>query len=165
MLAKVATVPTYPDPSFFAAFILSYNTTYGFNRPLTDYFNQPYAGEIPQLLDGSKNSTQINSQLTTTLSMLFNPTFYSNLSNPTGEIAFKAKVAANSFPNWYPKSLTRLYHGTADQDVFFETSQSTYTKFIAAGATKLTFIPIPNGTHATSIGPMMLDVLPWFKSL
>ncbi|MDB5009380.1 MAG: putative Lipoprotein, partial [Mucilaginibacter sp.] len=55
MLAKVATVPTYPDPSFFAAFILSYNTTYGFNRPLTDYFNQPYAGEIPQLLDGSKN--------------------------------------------------------------------------------------------------------------
>jgi hypothetical protein len=58
-----------------------------------------------------------------------------------------------------------MYHGTADEAVFFQTSQTTYSRFIAAGSTQLTFIPIPGGTHGTSVIPMMLDVLPWFESL
>jgi alpha-beta hydrolase superfamily lysophospholipase len=165
MLAKIATVPTYADPSFLALFIQGYNTTYKYNRPLTDYFSEPYASAIPQLLDGSKNRDQVNSQLTMAPSSLFNTTFYNNLLNPAAETAFKAQVAANSFPMWYPKSPTRMYHGTADEDVFFETSQSTYDKFKAAGATNVTLTPIPNGTHKTSVAPMMLDALPWMKSL
>ncbi len=165
MLAKVATATTYSDPSFFALFMQNYNSLYGFNRPLTDYFKEPYASKIPQLLNGTKNSDQINAELTLSLPALFSTTFFANLANPAAEAAFKAKVAANSFPNWYPKSATRLYHGTADENVYFETSQSTAARFVAAGSTKLTLIPIPGGTHATSIIPMMGDALPWFKSL
>ncbi len=165
MLAKVGTVPTYVDPSFFALFIQAYNTTYNYNRPLTDFFNPPYAAGIPALLDGSKNSTQIDSALTTSLTKLFNPTFYSSLTTAAAEPVFKAQVAANSFPGWHPVSPTRLYHGTADADVFFETSQTTYAKFIAAGSANLTLIPVPGGTHATSVAPMMVDALSWFKTL
>lgn len=164
MLAQVGTTTIYPDPSFFALFMQAYNTTYNYNRPLTDYFSPTYAAAIPGLLDGSKNSDQINSALTTTLPSLFSTSFYSSLTNPTAEPVFKAQVAANSFPNWHPKSPTRMYHGTADEDVFFSTSQTTYAKFIAAGSTSLTLIPIPNGTHETSVTPMMGDALPWFKS-
>ena len=165
MLAKVATVPNYPDPSFFALFMTGYNSVYGFNRPLTDFFRAEYAAKIPQLLDGSKNSDQINAQLAYSPAALFTPAFYASLTNATAETAFKAKVAANSFPNWYPKSATRLYHGTADENVYFETSQSALAKFIAAGATKVTLSPIPGGTHATTIPYMMGDALPWFKTL
>lgn len=165
MLAKVATATTYPDPSFFALFMQNYNSLYAFNRPLTDFFKEPYASKINQLLDGSKNGDAINTQLSTSLSALFNSTFFANLANPAAETAFKAKVAANSFPNWFPKSSTRLYHGTADENVYVETSQTTAARFTAAGSTKLTLIPIPGGTHATSILPMMGDALPWFKSL
>lgn len=164
MLAKVATVTTYPDPSFFALFMQAYNTTYNYNRPLSDFFTQPSATNIPSLLDGSKTSDQINAALPATLPALFNPTFYAALSNPTAETTFKAQVAANSFPNWFPVSPTRLYHGTADQNVYFETSQSAYNKFKAAGSSQLTLIPIPNGTHETSVTPMMGDALQWFKS-
>ncbi|MBL4675590.1 MAG: prolyl oligopeptidase family serine peptidase [Mucilaginibacter sp.] len=165
MLAKVAKAPSYVDPSFFGLFIQGYNSTYDFNRPLTDFFQSTYASTLPQLLDGSKTSDQVNAGLTTDLSAFFNPAFYQNLLNPSAETAFKTKVAENSFPNWYPQGKTRLYHGTADQDVFFETSQSTYTKFITAGSKQLEFIPIPNGTHETSVAPMMLNALPWFISL
>jgi pimeloyl-ACP methyl ester carboxylesterase len=165
MLARIATAPTYPDPSFFGLFIRSYNTTYGFNRPLTDYFMSAYAAKIPSLLDGTKTNAQINAELTTSPAALLNTTFYNNLANPTGEIAFKAKVALNSFPDWYPVSPTRMYHGTADEAVFFETSQTTYNKFIAAGSKQLTLTPIPGGTHETSVAPMMADALPWLKSL
>ena len=165
LFGKVATISTYNNPSYLALFVQAYNTTYNYNRPLTDFFAPTYAAKIPQLLDGSKNGTQINAELSKSPSLLFNSTFYGSLTIPTAEAAFKANVAANSFPNWYPASATRLYHGTADQDVFFETSQSTYTRFLAAGATKLTLTPIPGGTHETSVGPMMLDALTWFKTL
>ncbi len=165
MLAKIGTATTYPSPSFFSIFIQSYNSLYGFNRPLTDYFNATYAAKINNLLDGSKNGTQINNELTTNLTGtngLFNPTFFAALNNASAETAFKAKVAANSFPNWAPKSQTRLYHGTADADVFYETTQSTYNRFIAAGSTNVTLKPITGGTHATSVVPMISDALPWF---
>jgi pimeloyl-ACP methyl ester carboxylesterase len=165
MVAKVATVTTYPDPSFFALFIRSYNITYGFNRSYTDYFMPAYAAKIPSLLDGTKTNAQINLELNNSPTALLNTAFYNSLTSPTGETAFKAKIALNSFPNWYPVSPTRMYHGTADEAVFFETSQTTYNKFIAAGSKQLTLTPIPGGTHETSVGPMMLDALPWLKSL
>lgn len=165
MLAKVAAVPSYATPSFLALFIQSYNTTYGFNRPLTDFFMPVYAAKVPALLDGSKNGDQINLELSTSPSALFSTAFYSSLTNPAAETTLKAKIALNSFPNWYPVSPTRMYHGTADEAVFFETSQTTYTKFISAGSKQLTLTPILGGTHATSVGPMILDALPWMKGL
>jgi len=164
-LTALALTKTYPDPSLLALLINSYNVTYSWNRPLSDFFAAPYASAIPQLLNGSSSEIQINSALSTSTATLFNPTFYSNLSNPSGELVLKAQLSANSFPNWYPKSPTRLYHGTADEDVPFQTSQSTYTRFIAAGSTALTLTSIPNGTHETSIQTMFLDALPWMQSL
>lgn len=164
MLGLVATKTSYPDPSFFAIFMQNYNSLYGFNRPLTDFFSTTYAGKINTLLDGSKNSAAINAELTNNLSSLFNPTFFANLSNANAETAFKAKVAANSFPNWYPKSATRLYHGTADENVYIQTSQSILARFVADGATKITLKTFESGTHASSIIPMMADALPWFQT-
>lgn len=165
MLQKVGTLKTYPDPSFFALFVQGYNTTYGYKRPLTNFFKEPYADEIPGLLNGTKNSTQINAALTTSVTSLLNADFYCALTTPGEETVFKAQVAANSFPNWFPISPTRLYHGTADEDVFFETSQTTYLRFLAEGAQNVTFIPIPGGTHETSVEPMMLNVIAWFSAL
>lgn len=164
MLATLSAATTYNDPALLALFIRSYNTTYKWNRPLTDFFQQPYASKIPQLLDGAQTGTQIDQALTNTPSQLFNPVFYKSINDPSAEAVFKAKVAENSFPGWYPAAATRLYHGTADADVPFITSQATYNKFMAAGAANLTFIPIQGGTHSTSVGPMLQDATTWFGS-
>lgn len=165
ILSGLITLKTYPDPSFLALTLNAYNTTYDWNRPLTDFFNQPYASAIPQLLDGNHTYSQIIAGLTSSPTALFNPVFYSNVLNPAGEATFKAALAANSFPNWYPKSLTRMYHGTADVLVPYQISQLTYNMFIADGSTKLTLIPIPNGTHETSAAAMTLDAVQWFQTL
>ena len=58
-----------------------------------------------------------------------------------------------------------LYHGTADEAVFFETSLVTFNRFQAAGATNVECFPIPGGTHGTSIEPMMLNAFTWVQSL
>jgi len=165
MLTGVATRPVYNSPSLLAFIVQAYNTTYDWKRPLTDFFSEPYAGRLPTLFAGTTDIDDINSQLTNSPATLFNPTFYANLRNPTGETVLKQALIQNSFLNWVPKSPTRLYHGTADETVFFETSETTFNRFKAAGATNVEFIPIEGGTHQTSIEPMIGNALPWIKSL
>ncbi|RZL06788.1 MAG: hypothetical protein EOO62_18210 [Hymenobacter sp.] len=165
MLSGIATVPSYATPSFLALLLNGYNTTYGWNRPLTDFFQAPYAARIPALLDGTKDRLAIESQLTTSIASLFTPTFYTALGSASGELVLKQQLADNSFGGWVPRSPTRLYHGTADESVFYQTSATTFARFQAAGATNVAFIPIPGGMHQTSILPMMADALPWLQSL
>lgn len=165
MLSGIVASNTYASPSYLALLVRGYDSTYSWNRPLSDIFKQPYADKIPSLLNGSLNQAQVNAQLTTFIPGLLNPTFYANLQNPAGEIALKQQLAANSFLNWAPKSPTRLYHGTADEAVFYQTSQSTYNRFKAAGANNVEFYTIANGTHESSVQPMMANALPWIQSL
>jgi pimeloyl-ACP methyl ester carboxylesterase len=165
MLSGIAATTTYPAPSFLASLIRAYDSTYGWNRPFSDFFRQPYADKIPTLLNGSKSGGEIDSELPSSLTTLFNPVFYANLQNPAGETALKQKLEANSFLNWVPKSPTRLYHGTADKIVFYQTTVATFNRFKAAGATNVELIPIQNGTHDTSVEPMILNALPWIQSL
>ncbi len=165
MLSTIATTPIYAEPSYLAFILQSYNTTYDWKRPYTDFFQEPYAGRIPTLLNGTKSQSEINAGLTTSTAALFNPTFLANLQNPTAEPVLKQAIQNNSFLNWVPKSPTRLYHGTADVTVFYQTTVTTYNRFKAAGATNVEFIPIPNGNHQTSIDPMLSNALAWFQSL
>ncbi len=165
MLSAISTSSTYENPAYLALILQSYNTTYSWKRPYSDFFKEPYASKIPALLDGSKNQAEVNSELTTSTSALFNPTFYANLTVPTAETTLKQALTNNSFLTWVPKSPTRLYHGTDDEAVFYSTTVSTYNRFKAAGASNVEFITIPNGTHTSSIEPMMLNALPWMLSL
>ncbi|GAB2475835.1 hypothetical protein GCM10011375_22530 [Hymenobacter qilianensis] len=165
MLTGIATTPTYVNPAFLALFLQGYNTTYAWNRPLTDFFRAPYAAKIPALLDGTKTREEINAELTTSPATLFTPAFYAGLNAPTGEVVLRQQLVANSFFGWAPQRPTRLYHGTNDESVFFATSVSTFAQFQAAGAPNVAFFPIPGGTHQTSIGPMMANALPWLQSL
>lgn len=165
MLSAITTTTSYNNPSYLALILQSYNTTYSWNRPYTDFYQAQYASKFPALLDGSKSGADINAALTTSPTALFTPAFFDNLKSATGEPVLKQALVTNSFGSWYPKSPTRLYHGTADVTVFYQTSVTTFNQFKAAGATRVEFFPIPNGDHGTSIQPMMLDVLPWIKGL
>jgi pimeloyl-ACP methyl ester carboxylesterase len=165
MLNGVAAVQSYATPSYLALILYGYNATYGWNRPMSDFFQAPYAARIPVLLDGTKTRTDIEPQLTTSPVALFSPTFYAALGTSSGEPVLRQKLTDNSFGGWAPRSPTRLYHGTADESVFYQTSVSTLASFQAAGATSVTLTSIPGGTHQTSITPMMADALPWLQSL
>ncbi len=164
MLAAVTSGQPYGNPSYLAFVLQSYNTTYNWNRPLTDFFREPYASRIPELFNGTSGGSIINNSLAKNPADLFNPTFYANLKKPEGEQVLKQALVDNSFLNWVPKSPTRLYHGTADQSVFFNTSQTVYDRFKVAGAPDVTLIPIPGGTHSSSLEPMVLSVIPWIQS-
>src|SRR6266850_154083 len=59
---------TYDEPFYIAYVAMAYKTQYDtWTKPLSDFFNEPYASRIPGLFDGSKNGTQINGELTTSI--------------------------------------------------------------------------------------------------
>jgi len=164
MLELIAEAKTYSNPALLAFIVQAYNTTYNWHRPLTDFFQEPYAAKIPGLLDGSKSVDAINSELPDSTAKLFNTNFFASLQDPGKETDLRQALENNSFLNWVPESPTRLYHGTADETISYQISEATYNRFKAAGATNVTLLPIPGGTHQTSIEPMMGDVVPWFAS-
>lgn len=164
MLGAVTSGQAYGNPSYLAFVLQSYNYTYNWNRPLTDFFQESYASRIPQLFNGTSGAGTINNSLAKKPAELFTPAFYASLKNPAGEPLLKQALVDNSFLNWVPQSPTRLYHGTADESVFFQTSQTVFDRFKAAGATQVELIPIPGGTHSSSLEPMVLSVISWIQS-
>lgn len=165
ILAGMSNSGTYKDPAYLAILLNGYNMTLGWNRPFTDFFKEPYADRMPALLDGTKGPDVINAQLTTNLSGLLNADFYAGLKDVNGEKILKVALTANSFGGWAPKVPTRLYHGTADETVPYQSTLSAFAGFNAAQATDVALMPVAGGTHESAVLPMVLSALPWFQSL
>ena len=164
LLGLVTSGQPYYFPASFAFLLQAYNETNGWNRPLTDFFQEPYASEIPALFNGVNNGNTINEQLPIDPKKLFNPTFYEGLKDDGKEQQLKQALQANSFTDWAPQSPTRLYHGKADIIIPYQNSKQTYDRFVSAGAKQLQLIPIENGTHEDSYEPMLESALPWLKT-
>ncbi|WP_227006253.1 lipase family protein [Rufibacter latericius] len=164
MLSRVISGQSYDYPANLAFILQAYNKTYNWNRPLTDFFQEPYATRIQELIDGTRTSSSINSALAKDPAKLFNPTFLAGLRGD-GEVALKQALKNNSLKTFVPKSPTRLYHGTADTMVPFVNSQVTYDAMKAAGASDVKFIPVKGGTHFSSLEPMIKDLIPWFEGI
>jgi len=114
-------------------------------------------------MDGAHDNVYINTRLTSNLSLLFNPEFYRNLTG-TGEMELKKALFINSLSDWKPLTPLHLYHGTKDEVIPYNNSRTTYLTFLENKTQYTEFISIPEGTHASSIQPMIDSVLPWFDT-
>jgi len=152
---------TYDDPSYIAYIIRAYQVTYDFADVLTDFFKQPYADRIPNLFDGSKGTSEINSQLTTNLSDLLQEGLYENLNSDPEYSYIKNAFVENTLTDWTPVAKMYMYHGDSDVTVPYQNSVDTYDKLIANGTStsSLTFITL-TGDHASAVQPYILDLLP-----
>ncbi|GAB3826769.1 alpha/beta fold hydrolase [Pontibacter rugosus] len=163
MLGGIKSGQTYTYPAYLAYILQAYNKTNGWNRPLKELFQEPYASKLPALFDGVKNGGAINRELSTDPKKLFNTTFFTDLQDTNKELVLKQALKDNSFLDWVPQSPTRLYHGTTDNIVPFQNSKTTYDRFIAQGAKNLEFIPIQGQGHGSAFGPMLQSLAPWLQ--
>lgn len=152
---------TYDDPSYIAYIIRAYQLTYDFPDVLTDFFQQPYADRIPGLFDGSKGTSEINSQLTSTLADLLTEELYENLNSDPEYAYIKDAFIENSLTDWTPSAKMYMYHGESDVTVPYQNSVDTYDQLIANGASSsnLTFITL-TGDHGSAIQPYIMDFVP-----
>jgi pimeloyl-ACP methyl ester carboxylesterase len=140
---------------------MSYNKTYDWKRPLTDFFRPKYADVLDKYMNGEYEGGYINARLTTETASLFNTDFYTNLKQQGEEIALKEAVHRNSVTGWKTKIPVRLYHGTKDEIIPVKNSEVTFKSFKDAGADSVELILIPGGTHGSSFMPMLDSFIPW----
>ena len=120
----------------------AFNHVYpGLQRPLTYYFNEPWATMIEQ--EGVFAEVENNP------SMLLTESFRQGVLGQTDQ-AFLQVLADNDVYNWRPLKPLQLYHGTADEHVPFLNSQTAYDSMRSMQAASVSLIPVQNGTHLST---------------
>jgi pimeloyl-ACP methyl ester carboxylesterase len=135
--------------------LLTYDRLYGFNRPISDYFVEPFASDI-----------KINKQNVTiskSFDEILNPSFVAGLKNKT-ESKWLEAIKDNDITEWKSKVPTRLYHGDADTFVPFFNSESALKGMTAKGSSQVKLEKIVGGTHGSSIQFFLLGTLDLFNT-
>ena len=135
--------------------LLTYDRLYGFNRPITDYFIEPYASDI-------KINKQ-NVSIGKSFDEILNPSFVSGLKNKT-ETKWLEAIKDNDITEWKSKVPTRLYHGDADTFVPFFNSESAQKGMTSKGSSQVTLERISGGTHGSSVQFFLLGTLDLFNT-
>jgi alpha-beta hydrolase superfamily lysophospholipase len=127
----------------------TYNRVYSINRPLTYYYNPPYAAQL-QANPFSPVPDRANE--------LFTTGFRAGILNKT-DAQLAAAFRANDLHDWKPKAPLALFHGTADDYVPYFNSEDAYRAMRARGATQVSLHPIQGGNHFTSVAQYTLEAL------
>lgn len=158
---------TYPMPYFLGYIFNSYKNLEDITTPLTDVFQEPYAGKILTLYDGSKSGADINLELTSTVADLFTADYIANFKTDAKYASVRSSLEKNSIEAWNITTPTRLYHGTSDNFVTPLVTANIYTDFLTAGVSpsEILSFPLPGMDHQDAIIPMGLASIEWFIEL
>jgi pimeloyl-ACP methyl ester carboxylesterase len=127
----------------------TYNRVYNINRPLTTYFQEPWASKL-QANPLAKVPEQPK--------QLFAEPFRAGILNKTDQ-PMTAAFRDNDIYDWRPRAPLALFHGTNDDYVPFFNSEDAYKAMRARGATQVELHPITGGNHFSSVPQYTLEAL------
>lgn len=158
---------TYPGPVYLPYFIYSQQTLGMLTDPLDKYFKLPYAGKIPVLFDGSYSNDEVNAELTDQIADLVTDALRLNFETGQDFSKLRERLAENSIIAWNTDTKIHLYHGTADQNVPPEQSQSLYQNFMIAGADPYTveYFGLFDKDHGSGVMPWGIATINWLNGL
>ncbi|WP_026261922.1 alpha/beta hydrolase family protein [Spirosoma panaciterrae] len=136
--------------------LLTYDRIYGLNRPMSYYFKEPYATQVA--------ASGKNASISVSLNQAFTESFKQAVNDGTDK-AFLAAVQDNDIHDWRPRTRTQLYHGDADEIVFYLNSKNAYDAMQKRGATNVELITMPGATHATGVIPFITGTYSFFGSI
>jgi pimeloyl-ACP methyl ester carboxylesterase len=157
---------SYPMPVFLGYIANAYTTYNLYSNPLSDIFNDPYAGLIPGLYDGLHNSEQINNQLITSISGLFTEGYMSGFASDQKYYGVRNALAENSIMAWNTNVPILFLHGTADNYVMPFLSENMHQLMINEGASPLSciYVTMEGLDHSQAAVPAMLAGYEFFKT-
>jgi hypothetical protein len=131
----------------------TYNRVYKINRKWTDYVKEPFA---TQLTNVGVLQTSVNQSL----NLVFTDGFKNGITNKS-DATFLNAVKDNDIFDWKPRTPLRLYHGDADNTVFFSNSQTAFDAMKARGAS-VELIRLQGKDHGTALTDFLLGTFQWF---
>jgi hypothetical protein len=153
---------TYDQPFYIAYVANAYKNYYGWeNEAFSDFFNEPYAGRIPGLFNGTLTGSQVNAQLTNSIDQLLTADIRANIDADTRYDYITTALEENSLLDWTPTKPVYMYHGNLDFTVPYQNSVDTHAQFIANGASPqiVTFTALPFATHSTGVIPYLNEFI------
>ena len=155
---------SYSNPSYLAYVALAWQSVYGnLYNDLSDWFQEPYASQLPELLNGENSSGDINAVLPALTEELAQPGLFDVLLDPEGP--FMAAAADNDVYDWAPAATTRLYYCTEDEQVFFENALVAEAWMTNLGAPSVTAVDLGAFDHGTCAGFAIFGAALWFQDL
>ncbi len=133
----------------------TYNQIYGLNRPYSYFFNEPYSSIIKE--GGVFANTQLNPHT------LFSDNFRAGIIEGTDTELIDI-LADNDRYNWKPQSPLQLYHGTADDFVFYFNSETAHEAMVANGAAHVELVAVEGGDHVSTLFSYLTGTLLFFSS-
>ena len=148
---------TYPMPSYLGYIVNAYSRYHQFTNAVTDILNEPYAGRLASLYNGTLTTDQINSQLTTSIPGLLKAEFLSGFVSSSSYSSVRDALMNNSITAWNTAKPLLLVHGESDTYVSVTSTETMYDAMINAGtsATTCKKLLFPGLDHGQGIVPCM----------
>jgi pimeloyl-ACP methyl ester carboxylesterase len=167
LLQDMVNATSYPMPVYLGYILNAYSRYNLFTNPVSDIFNEPYASRLSTLYNGTLTSSQINSQLTSSISGLITSDFLSGFASAPKFSSVRNALVNNSIGAWRTQKPLFFLHGGSDIQVNPTASVNMYNAMINAGtATDICKIKIiANLDHDTALLPCMTEGILFIKSL
>lgn len=167
MSAYVLSLETFPGPLYLPFFIYSQKVYGNIPQPLTSFFKEPYASDIPELFGGEYSNDEVNEGLTETMADFITGDMLAHFESGATFSDLRETLAENSLSGWNTLSLLNIYHGTGDMNVPPQQSEELYAAFISSGASadRVQYYELEDLTHGTALMPWGIKTMNWFNTL
>jgi pimeloyl-ACP methyl ester carboxylesterase len=165
--AYVLEIESFPGPLYFPYYIYAHQAIGNITAPLSAFFQEPYAGNIPGLFDGLHSNDEINGALTETIADLLTPEMLDNFATASTFAQLRESLEENSVHGWNASARINLYHGTEDDNVPPQQSLAIYNEFIEAGTNSdlINLYEMDGLDHGTGLFPWGIQTINWFNTL
>jgi hypothetical protein len=154
-----------PDPYSFVYLLAAYQDIYGLTNSFASMLSLPYATNLPPLLNGLHDGSEVNALLPPIPKQILQPAFLNDLTHNTNNL-LRVALGKNDLIRWTPQSRLRLYRCSGDTEVPIANSQVAYDSFVSRGALHVELKdPSPGASHVDCAIPTAIDALKWFDSL
>ena len=167
MMEGITSLSAYQMPVYLGYILNAYSSYNHFTNPVSDIINEPYASRISTLYTGQLASADINLQLTTSVSDLFNPSFLEGFATAPEYATVRAAFSNNSISAWQTGKPLMLIHGANDTDVNPQATENMYSGMITAGTPQnmITKVIISGADHGQGVVPAILQGLEFLNSI
>jgi hypothetical protein len=153
----------YPSPAQLLMLISSYNNINDWNRPLTHYFLDTIAVQIPHLLGGNYTADEINEQIPSAFDSLLTPEYLEILRTDQDSLMVNA-LRTNSVHTWLPEFPTQLYHSQDDEKIPYSDSEDLYYYILENGDYETDLVDISGENHFNTAPVYIEAAVKWIQA-
>ena len=167
LLQEMTGLSEYPMPYYLGYIINAYTWYDQFTNPVSGLLNEPYATRVGTLFNGTLSGSQINEQLTTSITGLFSADFISGFAGSATYSSVREALKRNSVSAWNTARPILFVHGEGDTHVSVTATHTIYDKMLDAGTSPdlCSKIIFPGLDHGDAVLPAMIEGLDFILNL